>query len=59
MSTKVEEEISKMHKDIEEIKETLDIFIESYIEMSHGVLENGRNRFISLNKYKKKHGIRS
>ncbi len=59
MSPKVEEEISRMHKDIEEIKETLDIFIESYIEMSHDVLEKDRNRFISLNKYKKKHGIRS
>lgn len=59
MPMKVEEEISKMHKDIEEIKENLDIFMESYIEMSHVVLEKDKGKFISLDKYGKKHGVRS
>ncbi len=59
MPTKVEEEIGRLHKDIEEIKETLDVFLESYIEMSHSTLEKDKDKFISLDKYKKKHGIRS
>ena len=59
MPMKIEEEISRMHKDIEEIKENLDMFMESYIEMSHEVLEKDRSKFISLEKYGKKHDIRS
>lgn len=58
MSLKLDEEVSKMQKDIEEIKETLDMFIDSYIEMSHSVLEKDKDKFISLDKYKKKHDIR-
>lgn len=57
MPTKMEEEINRMHKDIEEIKETLGIFMESYIEMAHATLENDKDVFISLESYKKKHGI--
>lgn len=59
MPTKLEEEVSKLHKDIEDIKETLAVFMESYIEMSHMALEKDKDKFISLEKYKKKHGIRS
>ncbi|MBI4174656.1 MAG: hypothetical protein HY517_03350 [Candidatus Aenigmarchaeota archaeon] len=59
MPLKLNEEVSKMQKDIEEIKETLDMFIDNYIEMSHSVLEKDKDKFISLDKYKKKHGIRS
>ena len=59
MAMKVEDEISRMHKDIEEIKETLDMFVESYVEMSHKILEKDKGKFISLDKYGKKHGIRS
>lgn len=59
MSTKMEQEISEMHKDIEEIKEVLDVFIENYIESLHETLEKDKNRFISLDEYNKKHGIRS
>lgn len=59
MPMRIEDEISRMHKDIEEIKETLDMFIESYIEMSHKALEKDRSKFISLDKYGKRHGVRS
>lgn len=59
MPMKIEEEISRMHKDIEEIKENLDMFMESYIEISHKILEKDKNKFISLDKYGKKHGVRS
>ncbi len=59
MSTKIEQEISKIHKDIEEIKETLEIVAENYIESLHSVLEKDKGKFISLDDYSKKHGIRS
>ena len=59
MPTKLEEDIIKLHKDVEDIKETLDVIMENYIEMSHMVLEKDRDKFISLERYKKKHGIRS
>lgn len=51
MTTKMEEEIDRLHKDIEEIKETLGIFMESYIEMSHNILEKDKDKFISLESY--------
>ncbi len=57
MPTKLEEEVSRLHKDIEEIKETLNVFMESYIEMSHMALKKDKDKFISLEKYKKKHGV--
>ena len=47
--TKIEQEISKMHREIEEIKEVLDMVAESYIESLHETLERGRDKFISLN----------
>ena len=50
MPMKVEDEISRMHKDIEEIKETLDVFVESYVEISHRILEKDKSKFISLDK---------
>jgi len=59
MPTKIEQEISKMHKEIEEIKEILDIVAESYIESLHEILEKDRDKFISLDEYNRKHGIRS
>ena len=59
MPTKIEQEISKMHKEIEEIKEILDIVAESYIESLQEILEKDRNKFISLDEYNRKHGIRS
>ena len=59
MPMKVEDEISRMHKDIEEIKETLDMFVDSYVETSHKILEKDKSKFISLDKYGKKHGVRS
>ncbi len=57
MPAKIEEEMNRMHKDIEEIKETLEIFMENYIEMAHSTLEKDKSKFISLESYKKKHGI--
>ncbi len=57
MPTKMEQEISKIHKDVEEIKETLEIVVENYIESLHSVLEKDKSRFISLDDYNKKHGI--
>ena len=57
MPTKMEQEISKIHKDIEEIKETLEIVVENYIESLHSVLEMDKNKFISLDDYNKKHDI--
>ena len=59
MPTKIEQEISKMHKEIEEIKEILDIVAESYIESLQEILEKDRDKFISLDEYNRKHGIRS
>ena len=59
MPMKVEDEISRMHKDIEEIKETLDMFVDSYVETAHKILEKDKSKFISLDKYGKKHGIQS
>ena len=55
MSTKMEQEISEIHKDIEEIKEVLDIVVENYIESLHNTLELDKNKFISLDDYNKKH----
>lgn len=57
MPTKMEQEISKIHKDVEEIKETLEIVVENYIESLHSVLERDKSKFISLDDYNKKHGI--
>ncbi|MBI2971831.1 MAG: hypothetical protein HYY37_05420 [Candidatus Aenigmarchaeota archaeon] len=59
MPTKVEQEITKMHEEIEEIKEVLEMVAESYIENLHGILERDRDKFISLDEYNRKHGIRS
>ena len=59
MSTKMEHEISQIHKDIEEIKEVLDVFMENYIETLHTTLEKDKNKFISLGDCNKKHDIRS
>ena len=59
MPTKIEQEISKMHKEIEEIKEILDIVAESYIESLQEILEKDRDKFISLDEYNRKHDIRS
>ena len=59
MPTKIEQEISKMHKEIEEIKEILDIVAESYIESLQEILEKDKDKFISLDEYNRKHGIRS
>ncbi|MEK6887525.1 MAG: hypothetical protein AABX14_01115 [Candidatus Aenigmatarchaeota archaeon] len=50
--------LGNIEKEIEEIREDLDVFMESYIEMSHSVLEKDRSKFISLDKYGKKHGVR-
>ena len=58
MPTKIEQEISKMHREIGEIKEVLDMVAESYIESLHETLEKDRSKFISLNNYGKKHGVR-
>ena len=41
------------------IKETLEIVVENYIESLHSVLEKDKSKFISLNDYNKKHGVRS
>lgn len=59
MPTKIEQEITKMHKEIEEIKEVLDMVAESYIESLHEILERDKDKFISLDEYNRKHGIRS
>lgn len=55
----VEKEINRLHKDVAEIKESLAVFMESYVEMAHSILEKDRDKFISLDTYKKKHGARS
>ncbi len=57
MPTRMEQEISRIHKDIEEIKETLEIVVENYIENLHSVLERDRDKFISLDDYNKKHDV--
>ncbi|MBI4170766.1 MAG: hypothetical protein HY514_03660 [Candidatus Aenigmarchaeota archaeon] len=57
--TKIEQEISRMHKEIEEIKEVLDMVAESYIESLHQTLERDKDKFISLDEYSRKHGVRS
>jgi len=58
MTQKLEEEISRMHKDIEDVKETLSIIVEDYVEMMHELFDKDRNSFISLEDYKKKYDLR-
>jgi hypothetical protein len=57
MTPKIEAEIKQIHKDIEEMKEELDIVVESYIEMMHEILEKDKGKFISLNEHSEKHDI--
>lgn len=56
---KIMSRLGNIEREIEEIREDLGVFMENYIEMSHAVLEKDRDEFVSLDKYGKKHGIRS